>query len=359
MSEIKKNNITDLNLKKVQDKNAIPFQFVHNAEIYNLLINNMPKVSNDWFRFQSEWVYNAYLTMKDMDKYLILIYLIQKTFRHFSDMFLVVSENTLYDLENFEIEKINLIEISEDLKIPKETIRRKINELNNSGDIERKGKRVILNTLAFQKQRPVKTVKKLSFFLSGVSELISNESKLLNNHISSQEIENFIRENFSLIWRLYFKAQIPTLIDWRKYYGDLETWVVASTVIVNQVQKLREKFRGKGVFIDNNNLSNDDKFKKTFEFAFSSGHKITGINASSIAEISGIPRATVIRKLRQASKMGLIEKDSNQLFITKKITAPRLKEFLDTAYTVQKRIFSFTASFFDIYKNKDRIPKSK
>ena len=64
----------------------------------------MPKVSNDWFRFQSEWVYNAYLTMKDMDKYLILIYLIQKTFRHFSDMFLVVSENTLYDLENFEIE---------------------------------------------------------------------------------------------------------------------------------------------------------------------------------------------------------------------------------------------------------------
>ena len=111
-------------------------------------------------------------------------------------MFLVVSENTLYDLENFEIEKINLIEISEDLNIPKETIRRKINELNNSGDIERKGKRVILNTLAFQKQRPVKTVKKLSFFLSGVSELISNESKLLNNHISSQEIENFIRENF-------------------------------------------------------------------------------------------------------------------------------------------------------------------
>ena len=37
--------------------------------------------------------------------------------------------------------------------------------------------------------------------------------------------------------------------------------------------------------------------------------------------------------------MGLIEKDSNQLFIAKKITAPRLKEFLDTAYTVQKRVF--------------------
>ena len=33
--------------------------------------------------------------------------------------------------EKFEIEKINLIEISEDLNIAKETVRRKINELNN------------------------------------------------------------------------------------------------------------------------------------------------------------------------------------------------------------------------------------
>ena len=93
-----------------------------------------------------------------------------------------------------------------------------------------------------------------------------------------------------------------------KIYRDLETWVVASTVIVNQVQKLREKFQEELLIIITYLMMIN---LKTFEFAFTSGHKITGINASSIAEISGIPRATVIRKLRQASKMGLTEKDSN------------------------------------------------
>ena len=44
----------------------------------------------------------------------------------------------------FEIEKINLIEISEDLTIAKETVRRKINELSLEQIITRKGKKIIL-----------------------------------------------------------------------------------------------------------------------------------------------------------------------------------------------------------------------
>ena len=41
--------------------------------------------------------------------------------------------------------------------------------------------------------------------------------------------------------------------------------------------------------------------------------------------------------------MGLIEKIATS-YLLQKITAPRLKEFLDTAHTVQKEFF-FTASF--------------
>ena len=37
-----------------------------------------------------------------------------------------------YDLKSIKIDKINLIQISNDLNIPKETIRRKVNELQNS-----------------------------------------------------------------------------------------------------------------------------------------------------------------------------------------------------------------------------------
>ena len=92
--------------------------------------------------------------------------------------------------EVFLIEKINLIEISEELNIAKETVRRKINELNNSGVIERSGKKIILHTEAFKKQRPLKTVTLLANFLSIISRILSEENRkktyLLGNHIHDQ-----------------------------------------------------------------------------------------------------------------------------------------------------------------------------
>ena len=82
----------------------------------------------------------------DMDKYLILIYLVQKSFRHYADILIIHSEEQFYTKEEFEIEKINLIEISDDLSIAKETVRRKINELNEDQIIMRKGKKNRIKT---------------------------------------------------------------------------------------------------------------------------------------------------------------------------------------------------------------------
>ena len=141
MSETLKDNVTRIHPSNTSS--SFPLQFTQNSDIENILVNNMSFFANHWFRFQSEWTYKAYKTLKDLDKYLILIYLIQKTFKHYSDMFLIISEESIYNQEKFEIEKINLIEISEELNIAKETVRRKINELNNSGIIERSGKKII------------------------------------------------------------------------------------------------------------------------------------------------------------------------------------------------------------------------
>ena len=357
MSDTKKDNIAEL--FKVEKKEKITSYYIYNEDIDKALMNNIPQVINDWFKFQSMWTYNAYASLKDMDKYLILMYLIQKTFTHYSDTFLILSENTFYNMDNFEIEKINLIEISEELKITKETVRRKINELNKNGVIERIGKRIVLNTEAFQKQRPVTTIKQLSVFLSKMSDIINNETKVLSKQVDSKTLENFIRENFSLVWRFFLRTQIPNLVSWRSFYGDLETYNVTGTVIVNQMHKLRSKYKGKGILIDNDKLSNDDKFKKIYEYAFSRGDEIVGINASSISEITGIPRATVIRKLRQSTKFGLIQKDKNQLYITKKLKKTKLNSFFDTGREVQSRVYNFIATFFSLYVSKERIPKSK
>ena len=114
--------VKNISFRKDGTKLHLEDNFLSRDEVNNVLTDNMGQLGRAWFKFQTAWAYNAYSRFKDMDKYLILIYLIQKTFKHYSDIFVIVSEKSFYSIEEFEIEKMNLIEISEDLQIPKETI---------------------------------------------------------------------------------------------------------------------------------------------------------------------------------------------------------------------------------------------
>ena len=134
--------------------------------VHSILSANFGRISDHWFKFSTTWNYNAYQTFMDMDKDLILIYLVQKSFRHYSDIMIIHSEEQFYTKEEFEIEKINLIEISDDLSIAKETVRRKVNELSKERIIARSGKKIVLRPLTFIHQRPKHSIKTLSQFLS-------------------------------------------------------------------------------------------------------------------------------------------------------------------------------------------------
>jgi hypothetical protein len=189
--------------------------------------------------------------------------------------------------------------------------------------------------------------------LSVISRILSEENRnIINSPVQSKELEHFIRNNFTLIWKFYFRAQIPNLVDWRNFYGDLESWAVAGTVLTNQMHKIRDKYKGKGVIFDSDKLSNDEKFKKVYETALSKGNEITGVNASSISEISGIPRATVIRKLKQGMKMGVLDKDKNQLYIMKKLKVSKLKQFFDVGKSVEFTILSVLFLIYTITETK-------
>ena len=147
-------------LKK--DKLQFKDEFISRSEVHSILSSNFGRISDHWFKFSTTWNYNAYQTFMDMDKYLILIYLVQKSFRHYADILIIHSEEQFYTKEEFEIEKINLIEISEDLSIAKETVRRKVNELNSEqNNSKKRQKRLFLNPLTFIHQRPKHSIKML------------------------------------------------------------------------------------------------------------------------------------------------------------------------------------------------------
>ena len=343
------NNLTKVDFRKKEL--GFKDEFISKTEVHSILSTNFGRISDHWFKFSTTWNYNAYQTFMDMDKYLILIYLVQKSFRHYADILIIHSEEQFYTKEEFEIEKINLIEISEDLSIAKETVRRKINELNEDQIIIRKGKKIILKPLTFVHQRPKHSVKTLSQFLHICSKYLATQ-EWFGPAVDAKEIENFIRENFTLVWRFFFRFKIPFLIRQRKFHGDLETFIVAGTIFANNIVRLKEKYKSIPVTQQNDvDDLGEENFVKWAKFIITSKEQVLGMNASSISEITGIPRATVIRKLRISEKNGMIYKDNRQLFTIGKSYKSKLKDVGKLFSENQVDLCKFVSTFFELFRN--------
>ena len=104
---------------------------IDNRLINRLLLKNFNSVSPYFYKLIVEWMSDAYKTFNDLDKFLILIYLINTDFIFFRRNNINIKFDDFYKDKTLEIDKINLIQISKDLNIPKESVRRKISELEN------------------------------------------------------------------------------------------------------------------------------------------------------------------------------------------------------------------------------------
>ena len=89
---------------------------------------NYNVVSPLWSNHQIEWMNGVYAPFKDHDKYLIILYLIKKTFDFYSKNFVRENFTEFYQKDFIQIESLNVMEISQALNIPKESARRKIIE---------------------------------------------------------------------------------------------------------------------------------------------------------------------------------------------------------------------------------------
>jgi len=59
-----------------------------------------------FYKFQQVWVNKAYDTFKDLDTYLILMYLKQKIYVDYSDRFHYMSSDAFFNQEKIAIEKL-------------------------------------------------------------------------------------------------------------------------------------------------------------------------------------------------------------------------------------------------------------
>ena len=267
--------------------------------INKIFKNNFDLLSPYFFKMMSEWTIGAYSLFKDVDKYTILIYLINKQFEFFRRNNLNINYDNFYKDKSLEVEKINIIKISIDLDIPKESVRRKIVELEKQGVIKKIGRKIVIDRSAYSSTQPTDTLKNLSNLLSIFSKILKKE-KVIKNELSTNEVSTLIKQNFSFCWYQFYKFLFPYCLRWKKYFGDLEYFSIIATIILNTNSRITKNFKGVDSFLV--------KWRKNII-----SQKIRGINAMSISEITGIPRPTVVRKLKILVKKKYISLDENKL----------------------------------------------
>jgi len=304
---------------------------IYKEELLNVLEGKYSTLGPLWVNYQMEWMNGIYSSFKNHDKFLIVIFLLKKTLNFYSRNFVMLSYDQFYQRDTVEIEKFNISEISKELNIPKESARRKINELEDLGIIKKSRKKLILDRSSFVHIRPSNTIKRMARFLTALSKFCEREN-LMSKEITSGNLEIIIKNNFSYIWKIYYDMQIPMMLNYKKVFKDLETFHIFGTCVVNQHLHSKK--------LNQNNMGREDFFKTI------TTSKIQGLNAMSISDITGIPRATAIRKLNGLIKKKNLIIDEKKLYrltsnFARSLT-PEQKNVLDQLANFSMKIFNFS-----------------
>jgi len=297
---------------------------IYKEETFRVMEKRYSALGSAWESYQMEWCNGVYSSFKDHDKFLIVIFLVKKTLDFYSRNFIKLSYDDFYSKDIVEIEKFSIAEISIALNIPKESTRRKILELENEHVIKKIKKKIMFDRSKFFKSKPVKSIKRISRFLATLSEMCEEE-KVLLKRIPSEELELIIKDNFSYIWKIYYELQISMMVNYKKIFKDLESFHIFGMCVVNQhlyARKIAKDYMDRDAFI--NSIITEKKMQ--------------GLNAMSISDITGIPRATVIRKLKQLVKLDMLKIDNKKHYRLAGTFTKRLKP-------LQKDIFFKLANF--------------
>ena len=281
-----------------------------------------------FYKFVSEWIINAYSNFKDIEMYMVLIYLVNNDFKFYRKNGIQVDYNTFYKDKTLEIEEIKIIEISRDLQIPKESIRRKIIYLEKKGVIKRTRKKIFIDRSAYETVQPISALKNLSNLISISSKILKQENQMTNS-FSSTEISDGIKKHFSFCWYEFYKFIFSYYFRWRKELGDFETLSIGLLIMSNASSNRHLVLHDIDI----------EKWRKRISFA----DKV-GLNSMSISDITGIPRPTVVRKINSLIKKGYAKIDQKKLISiniekrvfskTQKIQEQTIKEISELIYKI-------------------------
>lgn len=286
----------------------------------------MYKIYKDYSKFHYPLCYQIlYLWKnslgKDLETSIILSSLSIKALKVYNRNNKKYSYKDLLKTKEISIGKIKKSELSRELLIPRETIRRKLEDLKNENLIQIVDRVIVVKIKSFEindlNTIISKYTKCLNIIMENLNENIFIKKKITDEHIL---------DNFTKCWMNILSMMCRLSLIWRSFLNSMENWFIFGTCGLNQMYNLKDQKNFRDFHPDN-----------TENFFLNLTRKETsrGLNPTTISELTGIPRQTVIRNLKILTKLKALEKEvKTNLFYVPKNTNQQ-KSIVDTLKKVQ------------------------
>ena len=275
----------------MSDKNSLLPQMLQRA-----ILDNWAAYSNNFMSFESDYLANLNKNFKSIDNaYLALIFVkrVHQEILRFREQDLnsdISLEHFWVNHERVQQEKLTIMEISKISGLPKETARRKLLYLIKNKFLAKKG-----NIITWTPDEDFKKnyFQSVEYYSTLFSQLLKNAAKYINIDLDVEVIKQDIKKNFSFYMFHFLDVQQRYLKLFLDKLGDLELFFIGLQVIIVTAIRLKEKNYSMNDF-----FRNPDLVKEYQQY---------DISATSISDVTGIPRATCIRKLDQLAKLKIVQ----------------------------------------------------
>jgi len=302
-------------------------------QVYGHMMRSYDQLGRDWIVHQWSWLNNVYQAFNDHYKYLIVISLVEKTLQFYDQMNILHSFEHFYSKPSLYIEKFSITELCEKLQLPKETVRRKVLELEKLGVLKRVKKQIIIDRSVFSQVKPERQIKLTSKYIYLISEIL-NKDGIYPKKLDTKFIENTIKKNFSLVWRWFYRMQIPMIIGYHEVFEDVATFHVWGTVAMNQAFNYKKNVNGSNI----HSLTPDYKTFNKGVVTDQENEETSGVSAMSLSDMTNIPRATVIRKCKYLVDQGYLKPNEKKQYVMTGMN-------IDKILPYQRKVFKNKAKF--------------
>ena len=281
------------------------------AKLSKFIEQNYSYLMPYFYEMQIEYMNSMNDIYKDLDTALIAMFLTNKLYQSENkENYLSnnVSTKNFYQKNKIKapFTKFKINEISKALSIPRETVRRKKIKLTKNKFIilNKKKKSLHINTRLINEKILAPQLKISSKMLSNYCIFFSNKG-FFNKDLDLVSFKNDIEKKFTLYLPIFLNFQISYFTNWRKFM-DMECLYIAVLCGLNTTTQLKRKSNNSNEIFDS---------KEIFTQIFKLSNKF-GLSSTSIADITKIPRTTVLRKLAKLEKLNILKKDKFKRYET-------------------------------------------